>query len=75
MSNKTFSPATRYTIRGFADRDSYIKSLCEKYPAKVVYFYAQALGENEDFGDLILELAGYEDDADISYGDCDLFPR
>jgi len=74
MSTTTFSPATRYTVRGFADRDAYLKSLCEKYPEKLVFLYAKELGENEDFGDLILELAGYQE-ADIGYGDCDLFPR
>ena len=78
MTTTTFSPATRYTVRGFADRDAYLKSLCEKYPEKLVFLYAKELGENEDFGDLILELAGYQDTNDtddIGYGDCDLFPR
>lgn len=48
-----------YVSEGYANRREYLESLCEEYPADVVYMLADLLGPSEDFDGLVTSLEDY----------------
>ena len=48
-----------YTENGFADRQDYLRSLCDEYPEDMVFALADLLGPNEDFDGLVTSLEDY----------------
>tara|TARA_B110000503_G_scaffold142388_1_gene239008 strand:+ start:256 stop:420 length:165 start_codon:yes stop_codon:yes gene_type:complete len=50
-----------YIGNGYKDREDYLESLCEDYPAELVYGFSDLLGEDEDFDGLISSLEDYQE--------------